>query len=378
MEKTLKLRQSNFELMRIVSMFMIVVWHFIMHSNLLARTSGALNLFLNFIYIAFSVHVNSFILVNGYFQYNKSIKMNKVMPLFTATWFYKAVYALIFSLSGIIIMSKLDLFLFLQPLNYSYGYGIFYWFINIYIIFYLLIPFFNIMIKNMSQKQHRRFVIILFVLFSIIPWMTRSQIIINDGTTILNFILLYFIGSYLGKYKIKDNYHFRIYSDNKRQFIILTLLIISILVSFSLKPLSVYFSSFDNSFLKFISEVLTTSLTSFSSPFIIVQSILYFLFFVTLHIKSKFINKLSSLMLGVYLVHENTFVYNYIYQFLPTGVSGTLTSYKVVLAVFIFSIIIFILSAFIEFLRQKLFALFNKFKIVKNLKIKINNYITNF
>ena len=196
MEKTLKLRQSNFELMRIVSMFMIVVWHFIMHSNLLARTSGALNLFLNFIYIAFSVHVNSFILVSGYFQYNKSIKMNKVVSLFTATWFYKAVYALIFSLSGIVIMSKLDLFLFLQPLNYSYGYGIFYWFINIYIIFYLLIPFFNIMIKNMSQKQHRCFVIILFALFSIIPWMTRSQIIINDGTTILNFILLYFIGSY--------------------------------------------------------------------------------------------------------------------------------------------------------------------------------------
>ena len=70
MEKTLKLRQSNFELMRIVSMFMIVVWHFIMHSNLLARTSGALNLFLNFIYIAFSVHVNSFILVNGYFSFH--------------------------------------------------------------------------------------------------------------------------------------------------------------------------------------------------------------------------------------------------------------------------------------------------------------------
>ena len=83
-------------------------------------------------------------------------------------------------------------------------------------------------------------------------------------------------------------------------------------------------------------------------------------------------------MLGVYLVHENTFVYNYIYQFLPTGVSGTLTSYKVVLTLFVFSFIIFVLSTFIEFLRQKLFALFNKLKIVKNIKIKINNYIKNF
>ena len=108
-----KQRLSNFELMRITSMFMIVVWHFIIHSNLLLRTSGALNLFLNFIYIAFAVHVNSFVLVCGYFQYDKPIKLNKFFSLFTTTWFYKAVYALIFSLSGIVVMSKLDLFFFL-------------------------------------------------------------------------------------------------------------------------------------------------------------------------------------------------------------------------------------------------------------------------
>ena len=373
-----KQRLSNFELMRITSMFMIVVWHFIMHSNLLARTSGALNLFLNFIYIAFSVHVNSFVLVCGYFQYDKPIKLNKFFSLFTTTWFYKAVYALIFALSGIVVMSKLDLFFFLQPINYSYSYGTFYWFINVYLIFYLLIPFFNIMIKNMSQKKHRYFIIILFILFSIIPWITRNQISNNDGMTILNFILLYFIGSYLGKYKIKDNYHFKIYSDNKRQLIILVLFIVSILVSFSLKPLSTYFSSFDNNFLKFIGEVMASSLTVFSSPFIIIQSILYLLFFETLKIKSRFINKISSLMFGVYLVHENVFVYNYIYQFLPTGVSGSIDGFKVVIMVFAFSAVIFILSMLIELLRQKLFVAFNKLKIVTKVIFKVINYIKEF
>ena len=373
-----KQRLSNFELMRITSMFMIVVWHFIIHSNLLLRTSGALNLFLNFIYIAFAVHVNSFVLVCGYFQYDKPIKLNKFFSLFTTTWFYKAVYALIFSLSGIVVMSKLDLFFFLQPINYSYSYGTFYWFINVYLVFYLLIPFFNIMIKNMTQKKHRYLIIILFILLSIIPWITRNQVLNNDGATLLNFILLYVVGSYLGKYKIKDNYHFKIYSDNKRQLIILFLLILSILISFSLRPLSTYFSSFDNAFFKFVSEVMAASLTAFSSPFIIIQSILYFLFFETLKIKSRFINKVSGLMFGVYLVHENAFVYNYIYQFLPTGVSGSIDGFKVVIAVFVFSIVIFVLSMLIEFLRKKLFVAFNKLKVVKKIKFKIINYIKEF
>ena len=378
MEVVKKERMSNFELMRIISMFMIVVWHFIMHSNLLLRTSGALNLFLNLIYIAFSVHVNSFVLVSGYFQYNKSIKLNKFFSLFTTTWFYKAIYALIFTLSGIIVMNKLDLFLFLQPVNYSYSYGTFYWFINTYLVLYLLIPFFNIMIKNMSQKSHRYFVIILFVLFSLIPWITRNQVLSNDGATILNFILLYFLGSYLGKYKIKENYHFKIYSNNKRQLIIFFLLVFSILVSFSLKPLSTYFSGFDNSFLRFISEVMASSLTSFSSPFIIIQSVFYFLLFETFNVKSTFVNKVSTLMFGVYLIHENAFVYNYIYQFLPTGVSGSVEGFRIVIMIFVYSFVIFVLSTLIEFLRQKLFIVFNKMKIVIKIKCKVINYIKEF
>lgn len=373
-----KQRLSNFELMRITSMFMIVVWHFIMHSNLLIRTSGALNLFLNFIYIAFSVHVNSFILVCGYFQYDKPIKLNKFFSLVATTWFYKAIYALIFVISGIVVMNKLDLFLFLQPINYSYSYGTFYWFTNTYLIFYLLIPFFNIMIKNMSQKKHKYFIILLFISFSIIPWITRNQILNNEGTTILNFIILYFIGSYLGKYKIKDNYHFKIYSDNKRQLIIFVFLILSMLVSFSLSPLSTYFSSFDNIFLKFIGEVFVHSLSVFSSPFIIIQSILYFLFFETLKFRNRFINKVSGLMFGVYLVHENVFVYNYIYQFFPTGVSGSIDGYKVVVIVFSLSAAIFILSILIEFLRQQLFIVVNRLKVIKKIKMKAVNYIKEF
>ena len=68
MEKTLKLRQSNFELMRIISMFMIVMWHVIISGVGLSQANNTLTLFLDIIKSVLVVHVNSFVLVTGYFQ----------------------------------------------------------------------------------------------------------------------------------------------------------------------------------------------------------------------------------------------------------------------------------------------------------------------
>ena len=60
-----KERDSNFELMRIISMFMIVLWHIIIHGKLIYMTEEATNLIYNLLLCLFVVHVNSFVLVTG-------------------------------------------------------------------------------------------------------------------------------------------------------------------------------------------------------------------------------------------------------------------------------------------------------------------------
>ena len=373
-----KIRQSNFEFMRLVSMFLIVVWHVISHTKLLFRTTGALNLFLNFIYIVIAIHVNSFVLVSGYFQYDKQFKMKKFFSLISITWFYKCIYALIFVISGIVVMSEIDLFLFIQPINFSYSFGEFYWFINMYIFLYLLSPFINKMIKVLSQKEHKAMIIILFIMLSIIPYLCIHTTLPNTGYTISHFTMLYIIGAYLGKYKLKDSYHFKNYSKNKYQLIILTLFLVSIICSFIGKPLSEYFNNYNNSFFRYISGILGSNLINFSSPFIVIESILYLLLFETFDIKNKLINKLSSLTLGIYLVHENKFVYKYIYQYLPLGISGNVYSSNVIIYLLIYSIVIFIISALIEVFRILIFKIINKTKLVKKAKNSFTNYIKNF
>lgn len=65
------IRQSNFELMRIISMLMIVLWHMLrsdFHGNVIENCSReSLRLIFEFIMFTIVVHVNSYVLLSGYF-----------------------------------------------------------------------------------------------------------------------------------------------------------------------------------------------------------------------------------------------------------------------------------------------------------------------
>ena len=63
-----KVRDSNYELLRIVSMFLIVLYHTIFHGNVLKNTTGVLNFTFTCITILTFIHVNCFIIIMGYYQ----------------------------------------------------------------------------------------------------------------------------------------------------------------------------------------------------------------------------------------------------------------------------------------------------------------------
>lgn len=370
-------RNSNFELMRITSMFMIVIWHFIFHSNILAKTSGTLNLIIYFIYIIVSIHVNSFILVSGYFQYNKKFKPRKIVSLITTTWFYKLIYAIIFSVTGIVTITKTEMLFFIQPFNFNYGFGEFYWFINMYIFLYLLSPFINKLIETLSQRQHKTLIIILLIMLSIVPTVTLNSTLNNNGYTIASFVMLYIIGAYFGKYKLRENYHFKNFSKNKYQLLLLVLFIISIFLAITPKIITDYFENSTIEILSYVKYLFRLKLIDYISPVIILESVLYLLLFETFDFKSKFINKVASLTFGIYLVHENNFLVKFLYDRLPISVNGVIYP-NVIIKMLLYSIIIFIVSAIIEYIRQLISKLITKTKIYKKFINKIENYIKTF
>ena len=68
----------------------------------------------------------------------------------------------------------------------------------------------------------------------------------------------------------------------------------------------------------------------YSNPFIILQSIAYFLIFEQMNIKSKIVNIISKLTLGIYLVHETRFVKSNLYKWLRID-NGPVYSYKFIM-----------------------------------------------
>ena len=61
----MKVRQSNFELMRILSMVFIIISHILIHGKVLDNTAGVLHLFFTLLMSFALVHVNSFVLISS-------------------------------------------------------------------------------------------------------------------------------------------------------------------------------------------------------------------------------------------------------------------------------------------------------------------------
>ena len=102
-------KESNFELLRIVSMFSIVLWHVIIHGKVLENSSNTLYYLLQIILFILITHVNSFLMITGYFQYNKKFSIKKILKIVLQLWFYNFIIYSIFHFFNII---KLDMITF--------------------------------------------------------------------------------------------------------------------------------------------------------------------------------------------------------------------------------------------------------------------------
>lgn len=374
MEVVKKQRLSNFELMRIISMFMIVIWHLITRSNILDHCSETIYIILKFIQYFTIVHVNSFVLVTGYFQYKSTFKINKVTSLLGQSLFYRILFVVIFSLLGIVSLSQVDIIKNVFPLDVTNNY----WFLNAYVVLLCLSPFLNKLIENIDQRQHRRLIFIMILLFSIIPNLSYQSNIKNDGFMVVHFILLYFVGSYFAKYPIKNNIHFKNYSKNKKQVILIAIFYFSYLFNFLLYNFCNYLISFDSPLIREVGYYFRSGCELYSGIMVLIQSFSYFLFFETLSIRNKLINSIASLTLGVYLIHENLLVREQLYKFLNLDVDYVITSTSVVGRIFIYAILIFIICLLIEKIRVIIFKTVNKCKFIIKIKHKFHKFVIEF
>lgn len=283
-----KVRDSNLELYRIITMLLIVAHHYVVNSGLMyaegpiyADPLSWRSLFLSVFGAWGKTGINCFVLITGYFMCQSHITARKFAKLFFEWMFYRLVIQAIFWITGYEPFSLRNAFLSLIPVKQiSNG------FTSCYIVFFLFIPFLNALIQNLTEKQH--VYLLLLCGFTYVVLGTIHSVTMNYVTW---FIVLYLIASYIRLYPKK------LYENKKLWgWLSLTSTLISIASVIACawrskeEPHSLYyFVSDSNTFL--------AVLTGISS----------FLFFKNLKMKhSPFINTVSASTFGVLLIHASS------------------------------------------------------------------------
>lgn len=284
-------RDSNIEFFRIITMLLIIAHHYVVNSGL-AYNDGPIfsdslstpSLFLLIFGAWGKIGINCFVLITGYFMCKSNITAKKFAKLIFEVIFYDVLISTIFLLIGYNDFTFKSFIKDIIPIT-SVARN----FTGTYIIFFLCIPFLNILIKNLSEKNHVYLLLIssfTYIFFGTIPFLSVTMNYVSW------YMVLYFISSYIRLYpkKIFDSKSFWGVVMTISIFLSVTSVIACTWLGVKLgRNISYIFVTDSNNFL--------AVLTGVSS----------FMFFKNINFKyNKFINSISMTTFGVLLIHTNS------------------------------------------------------------------------
>ena len=288
-----KVRNSNLELYRIITMVLIVAHHYVVNSGLMS-TGGPIesdplsfhSLFLLLFGAWGKVCINCYVLITGYFMCEKNITLKKFLKLVCVVEFYQVLIFGIFCVTGFEELSLVSLIKALIPVR-----AISDNFESVFIVFFLSIPFLNIVIRNMTERQHLRLLALLTFSYIILGTLPGFFVTMNYLSW---FMVLFFIASYLRLYPK------RIFGDTESwRIATIVCIIISSVSVIAMTMLSARWHRDGLLSYYFVtdSNTLLAVLTGISS----------FMYFKNVDIpQSRLINTVGATTFGVLLIHANS------------------------------------------------------------------------
>lgn len=183
------MRQSNIELLRIVSMLMIVMFHFSVHGAWPEGGPLTSDVAVEMLSFGGKLGVNCFVLITGYFMVSRTLKVQSLLRIALQTWFYS------FTILGLFLAFQPELVTpeklqrALLPLCTGE-----YWFVTCYLGLMVACPFLNVLYRHLSPAGRSRLMAVGFVVLSLIPTLT----IVNPiGSNLVWFFYLYLLGGWI-------------------------------------------------------------------------------------------------------------------------------------------------------------------------------------
>lgn len=287
--KNEKQRNSSIELLRIISMVMILSCHFATHGGFSFDTSelSVPRLWWDVLEMGGYFGVDVFVLISGYFLVTSKgsiFNFKRILKFWGQVFFYSVAIYFICGLMGISDFGVTSMIKAFFPITFEV-----WWFASTYFVLYLIHPFLNMLLQKLDQNTYKALITMQLIMWCVIPTFTTSP---YQGNILVWFVTLYCVAGYV-----------RLFGLNTR---------------FTVKGYAGFWLLFSG--LRYLSCVVLTMISakvSFVSGFILFfyepQSILTFLSALSLfmvfekmdmgHVKG--INMVASATFGVYLIHEN-------------------------------------------------------------------------
>ena len=281
-------RQSNFELLRVFSMLIIVACHLTTQGIGIYEQGSFINkVIAAMLYPGGLIGVPLFFMLTGYFLIGK--KTFSLKKVFLETVFYGWLLAFI-----LLIPYCMDKFLGCN-FNYCSSKAILrkvinpvsssrWWFVTAYTLLILVVPYINQFLEKLNKSGFKFLIFVTWIF-----WYSGVSIFgIDIGITPAFFFFL--LGAYFKLYTPK--------AINKPLYLLLAILL------WALMAIPYYFTNIDNAKIK----LLKTVLDNFSNIFLIpLASWLFFAIFASLKIKQNhFINTVAATTFGIYLIHVSS------------------------------------------------------------------------
>lgn len=280
-------RDSNLELYRIVVMLLIVAHHYVVNSGLMSADSPLMMnpSVANSVYLLLfgawgKTGINCFLMITGYFMCTGKITVRKFLKLLLQIYLYRFLFYIVFFATGYETISLQRLFKLVMPIG-----GLSDGFTSCFLVFYLTIPFWNILIRNMTKYQHLMLLALLLTCYTLFGSLPNFRISYNYVTW---FGVIYLIASYIRLYPFSAFEHRALWG---------CLTIGNILLA-SGTILGMNYLRGSNWFY-FVSDC--------NKFFAVTIAICSFLWFKNMPIKySKIINAFGAATFGVLLIHANS------------------------------------------------------------------------
>ena len=290
-------RNTSIELLRIISMIMIMFHHFAYHGNFEWNFNEVTlpHLWYDFILMGGKVGVDIFVLISGYFLIENTEKLfqpKKLLKFWGQVVFYSIMTYLLSVMLRLNAFEIKQLIKVCLPITYP-GW----WFASTYFMLYLIHPFLNKLLHGLSKTEYQYLILMMVLCWSIIPTATTQ---LFESNSLLWFVTLYGIAGYVNLYggnqKLQSKHYFSLY---------FMVLIITYTVSTTFLFLGTKKEEWSTHAIDFF-EIERLP--------ILLMAITLFMGFVTLKMNyHKWINMIASATFGVYLIHDSSYIRYYLW-----------------------------------------------------------------